>query len=110
MNDPHPYDAPDREAIAARAYELWLRRGCPHGSAEQDWLEAEAQLRREWLARAEAARVFDPEAAAGLAPIPAAEAPETPARRKRRSPVASATAATVTGTRVARKRPARPDA
>lgn len=27
------------------AYSLWEKRGCPQGSAEQDWLEAEEQLR-----------------------------------------------------------------
>lgn len=32
------------EAIAARAYELWQLRGCPIGSAEIDWLEAEQEL------------------------------------------------------------------
>lgn len=32
--------------IAQLAYALWQKRGCPDGSAEIDWLEAEAQLRR----------------------------------------------------------------
>jgi hypothetical protein len=31
--------------IAQRAYELWRERGCPQGSAEQDWFEAADQLR-----------------------------------------------------------------
>jgi hypothetical protein len=31
--------------IAQRAYELWQQRGCPEGSAEQDWLEACDELR-----------------------------------------------------------------
>jgi len=31
--------------IARLAYALWERRGCPSGSPETDWLEAEAQLR-----------------------------------------------------------------
>lgn len=30
--------------IARLAYSLWERRGCPLGSAEQDWTEAEQQL------------------------------------------------------------------
>jgi hypothetical protein len=30
--------------IANRAYELWVQRGRPHGSQEEDWLEAERQL------------------------------------------------------------------
>ena len=32
--------------IARLAYALWQQRGCPVGSAEVDWLEAEQQLRR----------------------------------------------------------------
>jgi hypothetical protein len=30
-----------RRSIAELAYELWKARGCPNGSSEQDWLEAE---------------------------------------------------------------------
>lgn len=33
------------EAIAIRAYELWLARGCPEGSPEEDWFHAAEQLR-----------------------------------------------------------------
>ena len=33
------------DVIAARAHELWRARGRQEGSAEQDWLEAEAELR-----------------------------------------------------------------
>lgn len=32
--------------IAQLAYTLWQQRGCPIGSAEIDWLEAERQLSR----------------------------------------------------------------
>lgn len=35
------------ERIAARAYERWCKRGRPHGSAVQDWLEAERELQTE---------------------------------------------------------------
>ena len=38
---------PTFERIAQRAYEKWLNRGCPHDSATQDWLEAEAELTAE---------------------------------------------------------------
>jgi Protein of unknown function (DUF2934) len=31
--------------ISARAYELWRARGCPIGSPELDWLQAEEDLR-----------------------------------------------------------------
>lgn len=32
------------ERIAMRAYEKWMKRGCPQGTALQDWVEAEAEL------------------------------------------------------------------
>jgi hypothetical protein len=35
------------EKIAMRAYEKWCRRGRPHGTDKQDWLEAEQELRGE---------------------------------------------------------------
>jgi hypothetical protein len=43
----HPLvsDGPDIEAIQMRAYELWCKRGCPHGSADEDWHQAERELR-----------------------------------------------------------------
>jgi len=34
----------DRELIALRAYELWKERGCPLGSPEKDWFQAEAEF------------------------------------------------------------------
>jgi hypothetical protein len=33
------------EQVAERAYFRWLERGCPMGTAEQDWFEAERELR-----------------------------------------------------------------
>jgi Protein of unknown function (DUF2934) len=45
------------EAVAKLAYQLWLDRGCPEGSPEEDWLRAE--------------QVLD----AGLEPEPAVESP-----------------------------------
>ena len=35
------------EKIAMRAYEKWVKRGRPHGSDVQDWVEAENELRAE---------------------------------------------------------------
>jgi hypothetical protein len=35
------------EWIAMRAYELWLKEGCPEGQHTRHWLEAERQLRDE---------------------------------------------------------------
>ncbi len=35
------------EKIAMRAYEKWVKRGRPHGSHVQDWLDAERELQTE---------------------------------------------------------------
>jgi Protein of unknown function (DUF2934) len=35
----------DSKQIAALAYHLWQARGCPQGSPEIDWLDAEQQIR-----------------------------------------------------------------
>lgn len=34
----------DHKSIGELAYRLWQSRGCPDGTAEQDWLDAERQL------------------------------------------------------------------
>lgn len=36
---------PTRDQIAALAYALWQERGGPDGSPEEDWLNAEQELR-----------------------------------------------------------------
>ena len=36
---------PEHRSIGELAYSLWQARGCPEGSAERDWLDAERQLR-----------------------------------------------------------------
>jgi hypothetical protein len=41
----HPVTIPANEEIANLAYSLWEARGGIGGSAEEDWLTAEAQLR-----------------------------------------------------------------
>jgi hypothetical protein len=38
---------PGQETIALRAYRLWLDRGCPFGSEQEDWFRAEGELRSE---------------------------------------------------------------
>ena len=38
--------AAQEERIALLAYALWQYRGCPEGSADEDWLEAERQILR----------------------------------------------------------------
>lgn len=35
------------ELIGRRAHEIWLRNGRPSGTAAQDWIQAEAELRAE---------------------------------------------------------------
>jgi len=36
---------PAHQDIAVLAYVLWQQRGCLEGTAEQDWLDAEQQLK-----------------------------------------------------------------
>jgi Protein of unknown function (DUF2934) len=36
-----------RELIEQRAYVIWQRRGCPPGTAIQDWMQAEKELETE---------------------------------------------------------------
>jgi hypothetical protein len=36
-----------REQIAQRAHEIWVKNGCKHGQDEQNWLEAERQVKAE---------------------------------------------------------------
>ena len=40
-----PSAAPNQEKIASLAYALWVERGCPEGTPDVDWLEAEKELR-----------------------------------------------------------------
>ena len=37
------------EKIAMRAYEKWVKRGRPHGTDLQDWVDAENELRAEMM-------------------------------------------------------------
>lgn len=38
--------------IAALAYELWQQRGCPEGSPEEDWYEAERKIQSQMESQA----------------------------------------------------------
>ena len=40
--------APSQAEIAERAKAIWQAKGRPRGQDEQNWLEAEAQLKREY--------------------------------------------------------------
>jgi hypothetical protein len=43
---PETVSTPNTEqSIAALAYQLWLNRGCPIGSPEVDWFQAEEELK-----------------------------------------------------------------
>ena len=42
VNRPEP--RVDHEMVEAMAYQLWLQRGCPIGSDQEDWYRAEAEL------------------------------------------------------------------
>jgi len=35
------------DQIAQRAHQIWVKNGCKHGQDEQNWLEAERQLKAE---------------------------------------------------------------
>jgi hypothetical protein len=48
---PAPPDLPGEAEIAARAHQIWMERGCPDGSAGQDWLDAERELKDGALSR-----------------------------------------------------------
>ena len=50
-----------REQIAARAYQLWEERGRPMGSPEEDWSQAETEIREEEAAREEWVRLRNAE-------------------------------------------------
>ena len=39
------YASLERDAIIALAHRYWRERGCPEGSAEEDWFRAERDLR-----------------------------------------------------------------
>lgn|GEM_PF-3038229 len=49
----------NHEEIARLAYDFWQARGCPHGSADSDWLQAEQELRRRFNEKK--ARITRPE-------------------------------------------------
>ena len=35
----------EHEAVEAMAYQIWLQRGCPIGSDQEDWYKAETELK-----------------------------------------------------------------
>jgi Protein of unknown function (DUF2934) len=57
VSTPHafPEGTVTQEEISHRAYNLWMERGCPTGSGQEDWFRAENEL--ETRQEAEAALV-----------------------------------------------------
>jgi len=45
--------SPTESEIATVAYQLWLERGCPIGSDEEDWFRAEAMLKNALVVKCE---------------------------------------------------------
>ena len=43
---PAPTAAPTHEDIAKRAYEIYVQKGDLHGDAEQNWKQAEQELKK----------------------------------------------------------------
>jgi hypothetical protein len=66
------------EMIQQKAYELWLARGCPEGTAEEDWYAAELALRQAGKA--------EPPPAATSEVAPAAVMEEEPAPAQKPAP------------------------
>jgi hypothetical protein len=74
-----PSAAIDPNAIRDRAYARWQERGCPVGSAEHDWLEAERELARERLGSVESASA---EAAPASSSAPSSKPPRPTLKRE----------------------------
>jgi Protein of unknown function (DUF2934) len=78
----------DPHRIRDLAYTRWQARGCPQGSAEQDWLDAEQAILREHSSRAPATVAPSPRAVASTAS--AAKRSKPPRPTLKRSPNARA--------------------
>jgi hypothetical protein len=74
----------DHSQIHQRAYARWQERGCPGGSPDHDWFEAEQELVLERAARAaESVEAVSVAAAPEAVPAPQAEPVE---KKRARSP------------------------
>jgi hypothetical protein len=84
----------DEHAIRHRAHQRWLEQGCPQGTSERDWLDAERELIAESMERQADPRgaVSEPAAAAPSPAVIEAAAPSV-RRRAPRSIVTRAGAA-----------------
>ena len=43
-----PAKRPGRHEIEALAHELWIQRGCPEGSPDEDWFQSERELNQKF--------------------------------------------------------------
>jgi hypothetical protein len=70
------------EKIATRAYEKWCQRGCMHGTHQQDWMEAEMELKAEIMGGKGMQQAM-PQATAsrGAQPMPAAMSQKSASRK-----------------------------
>ena len=76
------------EAIRERAYQIWVREGCPHGRDFDHWVQAQVELTAESIASNGGAKrvaaVKRPRAAAAPKPVPAAKPARNAAPRAAR--------------------------
>jgi hypothetical protein len=98
---------PEHRSIGELAYRLWQSRGCPEGTAEQDWLDAERQLRAmQSTARPAKSEAVD-ESLEGTFPAsdpPASHAPDKPpANADAKWKAAAASKKSPAGSRTSRK-------
>ena len=68
----------DQDAIRRRAYERWQQRGCPTGTADGDWLDAEQELLGEQATRPASLAVAAAAPAAVTAATPSVPRPRRP--------------------------------
>ena len=62
--------APSHEDIARRAYEIYVKKGRQQGQCQQDWLQAERELRKQTVTASTPQTIAAPPAArAGSGPV-----------------------------------------
>jgi hypothetical protein len=44
VSDGTPRTTPNTLEVAQRAYHIWCSKGCPEGTADEDWIQAEREL------------------------------------------------------------------
>jgi hypothetical protein len=59
-SDSHPPRNPITDAIAARAFELFLARGAQHGHDLDDWLQAEREFAQAATSQPDTAKEWEP--------------------------------------------------